>query len=238
MAQLLGHDTQHPELVLVVGRAVERHLMLLDGAELGRSLSADDGQEMLGGLGAEIGRCFALGLAGAIPHLDGLRGRDIQLGAQAELLVVGEVLGPILVEQRQVGKVVPAPVVNRVLVLLGQRVGLDLHWLLPSPKGRSNAVSELFSKPSARRNFSVSPWRVSTIVRRRCAPAERKYSASSSKSFLPSPLPRCAGSTPKRSIQPLVSSRPNSPPRTSPSMKPTTSPSISATREASGSRRR
>jgi len=54
----------------------------------------------------------------------------------------------------------------------------------------------------------------------------------------PDRLPLVLGVDPRTSIQPVGSSSPNSPERTSPSMKPTTLPPASATKDASGSRRR
>ena len=47
VAQLLGHHAQHPESILVVLSAVDRHLVLLDRAELGRRLGANDRQQVL-----------------------------------------------------------------------------------------------------------------------------------------------------------------------------------------------
>ena len=53
VAQFLGHDAHHPVAVLVVERALERAVVLLDRAELGRSLGPDGAEQMLRLLGRE-----------------------------------------------------------------------------------------------------------------------------------------------------------------------------------------
>src|SRR5256885_6250403 len=101
--------------------------VLLDRTELGRGLRFDLHQKMLRGLLGQILRGERLLLALAVPNLDLCRDVLRDLGAKAEGLVFGKETVPLLGQLRVVRKVVPLPVLDRVVVLLRQRADVVFH---------------------------------------------------------------------------------------------------------------
>src|SRR5205814_993720 len=95
--------------------------------ELGRRLRFDLHQEMLRGLLGQILRGERLLLALAVPDLDLCRDVLRDLGAKAEGLVFGKETVPLLGQLRVVRKIVPLPVLDRVVVLLRQRADVVFH---------------------------------------------------------------------------------------------------------------
>src|ERR1041384_4079970 len=243
VAQLLGHHADHPRAVLVVVRAVDRAGVLLDADELGRRLRLDDHEQMARLVLGQLVGLEPLLLALLLPDVDDVRRAELELRAQAELLVLGEVLLPALEQGVLVLEMVAAPVLDGVVVLLLERDVRDVHGggLLLRDEWPQSRISSAWSgagvNPIAFKTPATPASVVSTSVRTLFAPSAAKCARITSNIFLPRSWPRWSGSMPKRSIQPHGSSSPNSPARRSPSMKPTILPPCSATCDAPGSRR-
>src|ERR1700694_4987810 len=114
-------------MVLRLLRAGEGALVLLDGTELGGCLRLDLHQKVLSGPVGQILRREGFLFTLAIAYLD-LR-RDVlgDLGAEAEGLIFREETVPLLSELRIVREVVSLPVLDRVVVLLGQHADVVFH---------------------------------------------------------------------------------------------------------------
>src|SRR5207253_4985625 len=185
VAQLLGHDSQRPRVVLRLLRSRERALVLLNGAELGGCLCLDLHQEVLRGLLRQILRRERFRLALAFADLDLCRDIFRDLGAKAERLVLWEEAVPFLGELRKVGEVVPLPVLDGVVVLLRQRPDVVFHTssvpsLVPEWSYRSRERTDEAANVSATRAGSSRPsrWdrqRHRDASRRTSQPASRPH---------------------------------------------------------------
>ena len=131
VAELLGHDPEHPRAILVVVGARERALVLLDGAELGRRLRLHGVEELLRRTLVHVGRLRGLGLALAVAVLDDVGGDLPDARAEAERRVLGEEAVPALDERGIVREVVLLPVDDGLVVLLRQLPRLLVHGAPP-----------------------------------------------------------------------------------------------------------
>ena len=110
--------------------------------------------------------------------------------------------------------------------MLRQSARLHAHPLSPTSVRLTNGLRLDGSNPrEPKKRPACPPVSSSTRVRTLWAPRCGSTPASPPPSAGRPPCPLCSGSTPRTSIQPVGSSSPNSPERTSPSMNPTTLPS-------------
>src|SRR5262249_54369255 len=155
-----------------------RELVLLDRAELGRSLGADGGEQVVRLLGLHVAGLGVLRLALLVADLDGRAHAALAMGAEAELLVVGEALLPVGEQELIVGQEALAPALDGVVEGPGERGGGGGHrgpqlcrQACASPSRRSaSAFTGADSKPMARKNFSICGMPSSTSVCTACAP--------------------------------------------------------------------
>jgi hypothetical protein len=127
VAQLLGHHAQHPRAVLVVMGAIHGAGVLLDAAELGARLRLDDGEQVMRLVLGELVGLEPLGLALLLADVDHVGRADLHLGAQAELLVLREVLLPGRHQCLVILEMMTTPVLDRTVISLLEGDVLDLH---------------------------------------------------------------------------------------------------------------
>src|SRR5207249_3832321 len=175
-------------------RAMQRAGVLLDRAEFRRGLCPDDGQQVLGLFLGELVGLEALGFALLIADVDHVGRAELQLGAQAERLVLGEVLVPVREQRVVVRHPVLAPVLDRVVIALGKNLLLDFHApLRRGSSGRSSACNGDGANPIAWRNPATPASFSSTNVRTLATPACAKCASNASNISLPRSLPRNSG---------------------------------------------
>jgi hypothetical protein len=116
-------------VILRLLRARERALVLLDRAELGGGLRSDLREQVLRGFLRELLRRDRLRLALPVADLDLLGDIARDLGAEAEWLVLREEAVPLFGELRIVREVMTLPVLDRVVIRLGQRSDFVVHFV-------------------------------------------------------------------------------------------------------------
>src|SRR5262249_54760885 len=159
----------------------------------------DDREEVFGFLLGELVGHEPFLLAGVLADRDRVGRPDLHLRAQAEALVLGEVLLPVLEQQVVLLEIVAAPGLDRVGGLVRQGDLLDLHRVpRASPSNlSSSAWSGEGASPIADRNPETSASLRSTSVRTVTAPSDRKWSTRAANICFPRSRPRKSGSIPK-----------------------------------------